>query len=373
MKKVGILGGGQLGRMLLQASANYPVEIHILENDTHCPAAPYCRNFIKGDITNYEDVFQFGKNLDAITIEIEQVNTEALEALEKIGVHVYPKPSILTIIKNKINQKQFYAAHQIPTAPFIITETAAQIKNHPQLLPGVHKLALGGYDGRGVRIIQSDVDIETGFNEPSVFEKMVDIKNEIAQIIAIHPNGNYTLYPPVDMVFNSSLNLLSYQLCPASLPENVLQQIETIATKLTRALDSPGIFALELFVNKDDEVLVNEIAPRVHNSGHHTIEASYSSQFDMLLRIMLNYPLGNTTNRSASALINLVGEPGFTGTPIYRGIEKVLEMNNVFVHIYGKTITKPGRKMGHITVIENDIQTLKQKVELIKQTLLVQA
>ncbi len=373
MKKIGVLGGGQLGRMLLQAAINYPVEMHILENDPNCPAAGFCQYFSKGDITNFDDVVEFGKNLDAITIEIEQVNTGALNKLEEMGVAVFPKASIITTIKNKIQQKQFFVQNQIPTSPFITTQTNADIAAHPSLLPGVHKLAMGGYDGRGVQVIQSLTDAGKGFSGPAVLEKMVTIKKEISQLIAIDQKGKYTYYPIVDMVFDTSLNMLSHQICPAHLPMHVQEQIRIIAAKVAKSLNSPGVFAIEFFVNDQDEVLVNEIAPRVHNSGHHTIEASYSSQFDMLLRIILGYPLGSTENRTNAALINLIGAPGYHGTPIYRGLEKALNIENVFVHIYGKLNTKPGRKMGHITITDNDIKTLKEKVKEVKKIISVEA
>lgn len=369
MKKAGILGGGQLGRMLLQAAANYPVETYVMENDAECPAAHLCHHFTKGDITAFDDVYNFGKHLDCLTIEIENVNADALEKLEQEGVKVYPKPSALKIIKNKILQKQFYQQHEIPTSDFIITNSLLELKTHSTFLPAVHKSAMGGYDGKGVQILNHTADIVKGFDAPAVLEKLVIIKKEIAIIIAVNDKGDTAIYPPVDMVFDPRLNLLLYQLSPATLPDKVFWKAEAIALRVVKSLNSPGIFAVELFSDADDNVWVNEVAPRVHNSGHHTIESAYSSQFDMLWRIMLGYPLGNTDAIIPSALVNIVGAPGFTGDVNYRGLNEVLAMDNVFVHLYGKKITKPGRKMGHVTIISNEAQELLHKARQINQTL----
>lgn len=373
MKKAGILGGGQLGRMLLQEAANYPVETWVMENDTSCPAAHLCHHFIKGDITNFDDVYNFGKNLDVLTIEIESVNEDALEKLESEGVSVFPKPATLRIIKNKILQKQFYQQQEIPTSDFIITQNAEDLQQHASFLPAVHKLATGGYDGRGVQIIKTTEDITKGFDAPAVLEKMVDIKKEIAVMIAVNKAGETAIYSPVDMVFDQHLNLLSYQMSPATLPEKLLWKAEAIALKVVKELKSPGIFAVELFTDFDDKVWVNETAPRVHNSGHHSIEACYSSQFDMLWRVLLDYPLGNTDHIMPAALVNILGAEGFTGPAIYEGLNEILAMDNVFVHLYGKTDTKPGRKMGHITILSNEKQELLHKANQIKHTLFVKS
>lgn len=371
MLKVGILGGGQLGRMLLQAAANYPVETFVLENDETSPAAHLCHHFIKGDIRNFDDVYNFGKDLDAITIEIESVNEEALEKLEAEGKKVYPKPSALRIIKNKITQKQFYTEHSIPTAEYIITQTLEDVRKNESFLPAVHKIGTGGYDGKGVQIIRSRDEISKGFDAPGVLEKMCNIEKEIAQIIAINAKGESAIYPPVDMVFDARLNLLDYQISPADLPQSVLWKVEAISLRVVKDLKSPGIFAVELFVTKTGEVYVNETAPRVHNSGHHTIEANYSSQFDMLWRVILGYPLGNTEAILPGAIVNLVGAEGCSGEAYYDGLDEVLQMDNVFVHIYGKTETKPGRKMGHVTIISREKQDLVYKAHKIKNTLKV--
>jgi 5-(carboxyamino)imidazole ribonucleotide synthase len=365
MKKVGILGGGQLGRMLLQAAANYPVETFVLENDSNCPAAHLCDHFTKGNITNFDDVYNFGKGLDAITIEIESVNEAALEKLESEGVKVYPKASALKTIKDKILQKQFYKDNHIASSDFVITKSLTELEKHIDFLPAVHKIGMGGYDGRGVQVIRIKDDIKKGFDAPSVLEKMVVIKKELAVIVAVNDKGETAIYDCVDMVVDPELNLLDYQISPADVSEAVAKKAAAIALQVVTKLKSPGIFAVELFVDTNDEVFVNETAPRVHNSGHHSIEANYSSQFDMLWRVILGYPLGNTAHILPAAIVNLLGAEGFSGPAHYEGLEDVLKSKNVFVHIYGKKETKPGRKMGHITILHKD------KTELLKQAVLV--
>jgi 5-(carboxyamino)imidazole ribonucleotide synthase len=356
MQKIGILGGGQLGRMLLQAAANYPVETFVLENDEQCPAAHLCHHFVKGDIRNFDDVYNFGKGLDAITIEIESVNDEALDKLEQEGVRVYPRPSALRTIKNKIHQKQFYKDQQIPTSAFVITQNLAELRANAAFLPAVHKVGVGGYDGRGVQLLNSPADIDKGFDTPAVLEKMVTIHREISMIIAVNDKFENVLYPPVDMIVNT---------------EKILWKVEAIALAVVKGLKSPGIFAVELFVDKQGDVFVNETAPRVHNSGHHTIEANFSSQFDMLWRVMLQYPLGNTDHILPAAIVNLVGADGFEGEAKYEGLDEVLKMENVFVHLYGKKQTKPGRKMGHVTIVSKEKQDLTYKANRIKNILKV--
>jgi len=371
MLKIGILGGGQLGKMLLQAAANYPVETFVLENDDDCPAAHLCHHFTKGDIKNFDDVYHFGKGLDALTIEIESVNEDALEKLETEGVKIYPRPSALKIIKNKITQKQFYKQSDIPTAAFHVTKNLEDLKSREEFIPAVHKIGMGGYDGRGVQIIKTKADLDKGFDAPGILEKLVLIHKEIAQIVAINEKGETALYPPVEMVFHPVLNLLDYQISPADIPEKILWKIEAIALKIARDLKSPGIFAVELFIDRQNDVFANETAPRVHNSGHHTIEANYCSQFDMLWRIMLGYPLGNPDHIIPAAIVNLVGSDGYDGPAHYDGLNEVLQMDNVFVHIYGKKKTRAGRKMGHATILSKDKSDLTHKANKIKHTLKV--
>jgi 5-(carboxyamino)imidazole ribonucleotide synthase len=357
--------------MLLQAAANYPVETYVMENDADCPAAHLCHGFTKGDIRNFEDVYQFGKGLDALTIEIESVNEDALERLEAEGVRVYPRAAALRTIKNKITQKQFYTEHGVPTAEYVITQNLAAVRERLDMLPAVHKIGKGGYDGKGVQMIKTKEDVENGFDQPGVLEKMITIDKEIAQIIAISDKGETAIYPPVDMVFDQRLNLLDYQISPAELPQSLLWKVEAISLRAVKELKSPGIFAVELLVTKQGEVYVNETAPRVHNSGHHTIEANYSSQFDMLWRLILGYPLGNTEAILPGAIVNLIGAEGCSGEAHYEGLEEVMQMDHVFVHIYGKEETKPGRKMGHVTIISRDKQDLVYKAHKIKNTLKV--
>ncbi|MGZ8540858.1 MAG: 5-(carboxyamino)imidazole ribonucleotide synthase [Chitinophagaceae bacterium] len=373
MQKIGILGGGQLGRMLLPAAANYPVETFLMENDDSCPAAHLCHHFTKGDIKNYEDVYSFGKNLDALTIEIENVNTEALEKLETEGVRVYPKPSVLKTVKNKILQKEYYKQHEIPTADFRITKNFAELQLAEEFLPAVHKMGEGGYDGRGVQLIKTKDDLSNGFDIPSVLEKMVVIKKEIAIMVATNDNGETSFYPPVEMLFDKDLNLLDYQLCPAEIDEKIFWKIEAIAVTVVKNFKSAGLFAIELFLDKNGDVLVNETAPRVHNSGHHTIEGHYCSQYDMLWRIMLGYPMGNTDAILPSIMVNIIGAEGFNGHVKYEGLEETLKIGNAFVHLYGKSQTRPGRKMGHVTILSKDKQELLHQSNKVKRTLLAKS
>ncbi len=368
--RIGILGGGQLGRMLLQEAANYPVETYVLENDDECPAAHLCHHFTKGDIKDFDTVYQFGKGLDAITIEIENVNVEALEKLEAEAVKIFPRPSVLHIIKDKILQKQFYKQHQVPTADYRITKDLSALQKSESFLPAVHKLSTGGYDGRGVQVINTKDDIPKGFDAPAVLEKWVSVQKEIAQIVAINEKGESALYPPVEMLFDPQLNLLDYQLCPADINEQTLWKVEAIALSVARNFASPGIFAVEMLIDKNGDVLVNETAPRVHNSGHHTIEANYCSQFDMLWRIMLGYPLGNTEPIFPSIMVNIIGAEGFDGDVIYQGLEEVLAIEDAFVHLYGKKQTRPGRKMGHVTILSKEKQELFHQSIRVKKTLL---
>ena len=367
--KVGILGGGQLGRMLLQAATNYVVETYVLENDEHAPAAHLCHHFVKGNIQDFESVYNFGKQLDALTIEIESVNVDALEKLEAEGVKVFPSPAAIRIIKNKITQKEFYKHHQIPSPAFVVTQNLFELGQQQSFLPGVHKIAMGGYDGKGVQVIKTPNDVDKGFDAPAVLEKMVNIKKEIAIIVAMNDKGETAIYPPAEMVFDQVLNLLDYQLSPADLPQKVLWKAEALAIKVVKELKSPGLFAIELFVDRDDDVFVNETAPRVHNSGHHSIEGNYCSQFDMLWRIILGYPLGCTDAILPSSMVNLIGAEGHSGEAVYSGLDEVLKMDNVFVHLYGKTQTRPGRKMGHVTIISKEKLDLTYKAHKIKNTL----
>jgi 5-(carboxyamino)imidazole ribonucleotide synthase len=324
---------------------------------------------MRGDIRNFEDVYHFGKHLDGITIEIESVNVEALEKLEGEGVKIYPRPAALRIIRDKILQKQFYKENDIPSSAFRITEKRDDLKRFSDFFPAVHKLSSGGYDGRGIQVLENEKDLHLGFDQPSILEKKVEIHKEISQIVAINQAGQTALYPPVEMIFNPILNQLDYQLSPAEIPQQTTWRIEAIAMKVVKDLKTPGIFAVELFLDKNGDVLVNETAPRVHNSGHHTIEANFSSQFDMLWRIMLGYPLGNPKHIVHAAIVNLIGSEGHSGEANYEGIDEILKMENVFLHLYGKKETRPGRKMGHATILSPEKADLVYKAKSIKQKL----
>jgi len=354
MQKAGILGGGQLGRMLLQAAANYPVETYVMEKSADCPAAHLCNHFVVGDINDFQQVYDFGKGLDVITIEIEQVNVAALKQLALEGVRVIPHPDILETIQSKIAQKDFYIQHQIPTADYVVTQKKEELNNHLHRLPAVHKLNKGGYDGRGVQILKDENDLSLAFDAPAVLEKQIAIQREISMLVARNEQGELAIYPPVEMIVDPYLNQLDYQISPAILPEPVYWKAEAIAIKVVQSFKSAGLFAIELMVDQQQDVWVNETAPRVHNSGHHTIEGNYSSQFDMLWRILLQYPLGNPDPIAPTAMVNLIGAPDHSGPAVYKGLEAVLSLEHCFVHIYGKKETKPGRKMGHITILHTD-------------------
>lgn len=371
MRKIGILGGGQLGRMMLQQAANYPVETWVMENDPQCPSAGLCHRFVLGDIRDREAVIAFGRQVDVLTIEIENVSLEALQVLEAEGIKVFPNTKALRTIKDKILQKQFYRDNGIPTSDFRVLHNMGELEAAAGELPAVQKLATGGYDGRGVTILRGPEDLSKGFDAPSVLEQLVDIERELAIIVAIDEQGGQAIFPPVEMVFDPALNLLDYQLCPPDLPKETLWKAEAVALSVARHLDSPGLFAVELFVDRTGDVLVNETAPRVHNSGHHSIEGNFCSQFDMLLRIVIGYPLGDTGVIMPSAMINLVGAESFEGTPMYEGLEEVLAMEHTYVHLYGKRETRPGRKMGHVTVLAADRHALIHQAERIRDLMKV--
>lgn len=359
--------------MLLQQAADYPVETHVMESDPLCPAAHLCHRFTRGDIRSFEDVYAFGKGLDVITVEIESVNADALEKLESEGVTIIPRPQVLRTLQNKVLQKEFYKQHHILSSEFVVTGRKEDIGAHENLLPAVHKAAAGGYDGRGVQVIADATHISLGFDGPAVLEKLVDISKEISIIVAVSNSREIRLFPPVDMIFDPDLNLVSHQLTPAELPENTLWKAEALALSVAKALNSPGLFAVELFVDKDNNVWVNETAPRVHNSGHQTIEGCYCSQFDMLWRILLDLPPGHTGMILPAAMVNIIGAAGHSGPVHYRGLDEVLRIENAFVHLYGKKETRPGRKMGHVTILSKDRQDLAYKCNLVKRTLFAES
>ncbi|MFN8297945.1 MAG: 5-(carboxyamino)imidazole ribonucleotide synthase [Chitinophagales bacterium] len=369
--RIGILGGGQLGRMLLQTAANYHVETFVLEAGKNPPASSLCHYFVEGDIKDYDTVYRFGKLVDVLTIEIENVNLEALFKLEEEGLKIYPRPQALKTIKDKGLQKEFYKKHGIPTSEFFLIQHKYELNSHLNFLPVAQKLRQGGYDGKGVEILKDETDFTKAFDAPSVLEKLVDIEKEISVIVAKNERGETAVYPAVEMVFNPKYNLVDYLVSPAELTEAQQQQAQQLALQVMQALDSPGIFAVEMFLDKKGNILVNETAPRAHNSGHQSIEGNYCSQYEMQMRILQNLPPGNTEPIQPSLMLNLIGEPGHSGSVRYVGLNEALQLKGVYVHLYGKHETKPGRKMGHVTVLGHDKKELLDKANFIRETLKV--
>ncbi len=368
--KLGILGGGQLGRMLIQESINYDIHIEILDPDKNAPCKDICAQFINGNLQDFDTVYNFGKNMDVVTIEIEHVNVEALHKLKAEGVTVYPQPEVLEIIQDKGLQKDFFTKNNIATAPYVLIKDKNEIEQHLDKMPFMQKLRKGGYDGRGVTPIKSDKDIETAFDAPSVLENFIDFEKEISVIVGRNPQGEISCFPVVELVFNPEANLVEYLFSPAVISTEVEQKALQLANKIAKDLNIVGIMAVEMFVDKSGEVFVNEIAPRPHNSGHHTIEANETSQYLQHLKAILGLPLGSTESNCHAAMINLLGEKGYEGEVYYKGLEETLQ-KGVFPHIYGKKITKPFRKMGHITVVGKDADTVKSQVNHIKNNLKV--
>jgi 5-(carboxyamino)imidazole ribonucleotide synthase len=367
--RLGILGGGQLGKMLIQAAADLNVLCKVLDPDANAPCKVLTNDFIQGKLTDYQTVYEFGKEVEVLTIEIENVNTEAMEALAKEGVRVFPKPHIVREIQNKRLQKQFFQQHGIPTAEFILIENQQDLTKYKDFFPAVQKLGKEGYDGRGVQKILSENDILKGFDAPSLIEKLIDFEKEISVIVARNENGEVKTFPVVELVFNPVYNLVEYLFAPANISQEVEQEANRIATLIVEKWDFVGLLAVEMFLTKDQQVLVNEVAPRPHNSGHHTIEANYVSQYEQHLRAILNLPLGSTHTIMPAAMVNLLGEDGFSGTAQYENLEKVLALEGAYVHLYGKAITKPFRKMGHVTILDQTTEGLRNKVDFVKQHL----
>lgn len=364
--RIGIIGGGQLGRMFIQNALNYGHEIWTLDPDPEAPCSEISHQFICADRNDAEAVYAFGKQCDVVTIEIENVAVEALEQLEREGIHVYPQPSILRMIKDKGQQKLFYQEHGFPTAPFALISSKEALLAHGHMLPVMQKLRVGGYDGKGVVPLKSIEDFEQAFQEPSVLEKWVDYKMELSVLVARNSSGEVKSFPAVEQVFNSEANLVDYLVSPAAIKAEVEIKARQLAEQLITKLGMVGLLAVELFLTEDDELLINEIAPRPHNSGHHTIEACFTSQFDIHLRSILNWPLGDTSLRSAGAMVNLIGEKGFEGKVKYEGLEDAIAISGVYPHFYGKSLTKPFRKMGHVTVLAEDRESALQKAKAIK-------
>lgn len=372
MIKIGILGGGQLGYMFLQNALQYPCEISILDPAVDAPCAPHAHHFVQGDFKDYETVIEFGKNLDAIGIEIEHVNVEALRYLKSIGKKVIPDPEALAIIQDKGVQKAFYTQNNIPTAPYFELDNWEDFKSKSDLnYPVFQKSKKDGYDGKGVQFLKSASDLDKMLQSPSIFETPADLDREIAVVTVADHLGNIVTYPTVEFVINEEYNLLDYLLIPSSLSKEVTDRAEAIARDVVKALNSPGVFAVEMFLNKDQSIWVNETASRVHNSGHSTIEGAYSSQFDQMLRTLMELPLGSTQLFTTSAMVNLIGAEGETGPAVIENVETLLQIPGTFLHWYAKAITKPGRKMGHVTLVNDNIEQLKQNIKQVIETIRV--
>ena len=365
--RIGIVGGGQLGRMFIQNALNYGHEIVTLDPDPDAPCSQISHEFVCADRNDEEAVYNMGNTCDVVTIEIENVSVPALKRLEAEGVKVFPQPRILEMVKDKGAQKLFYQEHGIPTAPFALVEHKNEIHEHLDLLPVMQKMRVGGYDGKGVTPIKSAADIGGGFDAPSVLEQWVDYELELAVLVARNENGEVASFPVVEQVFNDEANLVDYLVSPARISPEIEKTARELAEKLISEIDMVGLLAVELFLTKDGQVLVNEIAPRPHNSGHHTIEACFVSQFDIHMRSILNWPLGDTSLRTPAAMINLLGEKGYSGPVIYQGLPEAIRVNGVYPHVYGKALTKPFRKMGHVTVVGGSSEEALEKAKAVKE------
>ena len=372
---LGILGGGQLGKMLLTETRKFDITTKVLDPSPDAPCRIACNTFVQGNLTDFNTVYNFGKDVEVLTIEIENVNVEALEKLQTEGVKVYPSPQTIKNIQNKATQKQFYATHGIPTAPFQVFQNTESLKkaiNEQQLtLPFVWKSARFGYDGNGVKIVRQLSDLNLLPNDQCIAESLVPFKKELAVIVARNAKGQVRTYPVVEMEFHPEANQVEYVLCPARIEEAVAQKAHTIAIQVAQAFEVVGLLAVELFQTENDEILVNEVAPRPHNSGHYSIEAAYTNQFEQHLRAILNLPLGSTESKVAGVMVNLVGAEGYQGKVVYENIEQIMAMEGVTPYIYGKKETRPFRKMGHVTIVNPNINKARQIAEQVKNTIRV--
>ena len=372
---LGILGGGQLGKMLLTETRKFDITTKVLDPSADAPCRIACNTFVQGALTDFDTVYRFGKEVDVLTIEIENVNVDALKKLQSEGVKVYPTPQTIELIQNKATQKQFYANHNIPTAPFhrfeSLTNLQQAVANEQITLPFVWKSARFGYDGNGVKIVRQLPDLSLLPEGECIAENLVPFAKELAVIVARNVSGEATTYPVVEMEFHPEANQVEYVLCPARISEEIAQKARAIAVQVAQAFQVVGLLAVELFLTAEGEVLVNEVAPRPHNSGHYSIEAAYTNQFEQHLRAILDLPLGNTDSKVAGVMVNLVGAEGYQGDVIYENIEQILAMQGVTPHIYGKRETRPFRKMGHVTIVNKDIEKARAIAEKVKQTIKV--
>jgi 5-(carboxyamino)imidazole ribonucleotide synthase len=373
--RLGILGGGQLGKMLLNETQKWDIQTAVLDASPEAPAKVGCNHFSVGDLMDFDTVYRFGKQANVLTIEIEHVNIEALEKLEAEGVLVYPQPSVLKIIQNKALQKQFYKKHRIPTAPFEVFENIAHLKNAISegkiKFPFVWKSTQFGYDGNGVKVVRKLSDLENLNETACIAEALIPFKNELAVIVARSASGEVKTYPVVEMEFHPEANQVEYVICPARIATSVAEQAQKIALQVSESFGHIGLLAVELFQTHDDEILVNEVAPRPHNSGHYSIEASLTNQFEQHIRSIVNLPLGATDSLVAGIMVNLVGEADYSGDVVYENIEKILKIDGVTPHIYGKKQTRPFRKMGHVTIVHSDLSEARKLAETVKKTIRV--
>lgn len=373
--RLGILGGGQLGKMLLNETRKWDIYTKVMDPSPDAPCRIGSNEFIQGDLLDFDSVYNFGKDVDVLTIEIENVNTDALEKLHDEGVKIHPPIKTLRTIQNKATQKLFYTDHNIPTASFTrfayTSEIEDSIQNGGLNFPFVWKRAQYGYDGQGVKVVRKLDDLLELPNVECITEEMIDFKNELAVIIARNENGDTISYPVVEMEFHPEANQVEYVICPARISEKLADKAQEVAERVSKQLGHTGILAIELFQTQNDDILVNEVAPRPHNSGHYSIEASYTNQFEQHLRAILGMPLGNTESKLGGIMVNLVGAKGYTGDVIYEGMDEILKMGGVTPHIYGKKQTRPFRKMGHVTIVDRDISKARKKAETVKKTIRV--
>jgi len=373
--KLGILGGGQLGKMMLYETRKWDIFTKVLDSSSEAPCRMSCNQFVKGSLLDFDTVYNFGKDVDVLTIEIENVNLDALEKLETEGVKVYPQPKALRIIQNKAKQKLFYVDHEIPTADFqrfaYLSEIEDSITNGGLQLPFVWKVAQFGYDGQGVKVVRSLEDLKDLPKGECIAETMIPFKNELAVIVSRNSKGEIKTYPVVEMEFHPEANQVEYVICPARIDEKVAEKARSLALKVAEKIGLTGLLAVEMFQTNDDEILVNEVAPRPHNSGHYSIEASFTNQFEQHIRSILGLPLGITDSKVAGVMVNLVGAEGYTGDVIYQNIEEIMAMEGVTPHIYGKVQTRPFRKMGHVTIVNNNLAKARNIAQKVKETIQV--
>lgn len=373
--KLGILGGGQLGKMLLYETRKYDIQTWVMDPDEEAPCKISANIFIKGNLMDFNKVLEFGRKVDVLTFEIEGVNIDALRQLEKEGIKVFPSPQTLGKIQNKSVQKDFYRENKIPTSPFLkysSKESLLKALDHKEIsIPFVWKSSTGGYDGRGVMIIKHEKNLQEIPEGECIAEELVPFKNELAVIVARNPDGEMRTYPVVEMEFHPTANQVEYVICPARIGDKISSNAREIAEKVSQAFEHVGLLAVEMFLTQDDEILVNEVAPRPHNSGHYSIEASFTNQFEQHLRAILNLPLGSTESKLAGIMVNLSGEAGHTGPVLYENIESIMKIPGVTPHIYGKKLTRPFRKMGHVTIVNEDIEKARELAEEVKNKIRV--